>query len=110
MRFVTTMLSEFALAMSSRTRYRDTIQRIKSFPAAWHPLSASIRRCQLKGFPYGLIYTASNDEILILAVAPLAPRVVVAFAIADAAILSTILDRSSIGQLDRVIPELRGVA
>ena len=49
----------------------DTIGRIKSFPGAWHPLSAAIRRCQMNRFPYGLIYAASKDEILIIAVAHL---------------------------------------
>ena len=49
----------------------ETIQRIKIFPEAWHPLSASIRRCQMNRFPYGLIYVASENEILIIAVAHL---------------------------------------
>lgn len=49
----------------------ETIQRIKKFPEAWHPLSASIRRCQMNRFPYGLIYVASEKEILIIAVAHL---------------------------------------
>jgi toxin ParE2 len=49
----------------------DTIQRINKFPEAWHPLSASIRRCQMNRFPYGLIYVASENEILIIAVAHL---------------------------------------
>lgn len=49
----------------------ETIQRIKKFPEAWHPLSASIRRCQMNRFPYGLIYVASKNEILVIAVAHL---------------------------------------
>jgi toxin ParE2 len=49
----------------------ETIQRIKKFPEAWHPLSASIRRCQMNRFPYGLIYAAPENEILIIAVAHL---------------------------------------
>lgn len=49
----------------------ETIQRIKSFPEAWHPLSASIRRCQMNRFPYGLIYEPTESEILIIAVAHL---------------------------------------
>jgi len=54
-----------------RDEVRQTIQRIKSFPTAWHPLTESIRRCQLNRFPYGLIYIASDVEILILAVSHL---------------------------------------
>jgi len=49
----------------------ETIQRIKNFPEAWHPLSASIRRCQMNRFPYGVIYQALKDEIVIIAVAHL---------------------------------------
>lgn len=49
----------------------ETIQRMKSFPEPWHPLSASIRRCQMNRFPYGLIYELSESGILIIAVAHL---------------------------------------
>jgi hypothetical protein len=49
----------------------DTIQRIRRFPEAWHPLSGSIRRCQMNRFPYGLVYASSESEILIIAVAHL---------------------------------------
>jgi hypothetical protein len=46
----------------------ETIQRIQHFPEAWQPLSASIRRCQMNRFPYGLIYESSEEEIVIIAV------------------------------------------
>lgn len=49
----------------------DTIQRIQRFPEAWHPLSATVRRCQMNRFPYGLMYASTENEILILAVAHL---------------------------------------
>ena len=49
----------------------ETIQRIQKFPEAWHPLSASIRRCQMNRFPYGLIYVPSAEALLIIAVAHL---------------------------------------
>jgi plasmid stabilization system protein ParE len=45
------------------------IDRIRRFPEAWHPLGAEIRRCRLRRFPYGLIYSKDQDGILILAVA-----------------------------------------
>lgn len=47
----------------------ETIQRIERFPEAWHPLSPSIRRCQMNRFPYGLIYEPSENGLLIIAVA-----------------------------------------
>lgn len=49
----------------------DTIQRIKKFPEAWHPLSAPIRRCQMNRFPYGVIYVACEKAVLIIALAHL---------------------------------------
>jgi len=52
----------------------STIDRIRRFPEVWHPLSGQTRRCQLRRFPYGLIYTAEGDELLILAVANLHRR------------------------------------
>lgn len=49
----------------------ETIQRIKKFPEAWHPLSAQVRRCQMNRFPYGLIYEPSEHQIVVIAVAHL---------------------------------------
>ena len=49
----------------------ETVRRIEEFPLAWHPLGDAIRRCQMQRFPYGIIYEPSEDEILIIAVAPL---------------------------------------
>jgi len=45
------------------------IDRIRRFPQAWHPLGNEIRRCRLRRFPYGLIYSKDEEGILILAVA-----------------------------------------
>jgi plasmid stabilization system protein ParE len=45
--------------------------RIERFPEAWHPLGEGVRRCRLSRFPYGLIYTLDNGDILVLAVAHL---------------------------------------
>ncbi|MGK2924928.1 MAG: type II toxin-antitoxin system RelE/ParE family toxin [Lysobacterales bacterium] len=55
------------------TEFREeawaTIQRIKEFPLAWHPLGGSIRRCQMVRFPYGIIYEPAPTEIVVIAVA-----------------------------------------
>jgi toxin ParE2 len=48
--------------------------RIARFPEAWHPLDEGVRRCRLSRFPYGLIYTVENGDILVLAVAHLHRR------------------------------------
>ena len=45
------------------------IDRIRRFPAGWHPLGEDLRRCRLRRFPYGLIYHADENEILVIAVA-----------------------------------------
>ena len=45
------------------------IERIRRFPDAWHPMGNEIRRCRLRRFPYGLIYSNDRDDLLILAVA-----------------------------------------
>lgn len=49
----------------------ETVQRISSFPLAWHPLGGTIRRCQMQRFPYGLIYAPADSEIIVIAVAHL---------------------------------------
>jgi toxin ParE2 len=50
------------------------LTRINAFPDAWHLLGGRIRRCLLRRFPYGLIYEASREEILVIAVAHLHRR------------------------------------
>ena len=46
-----------------------TIERIRRFPEAWQPLGEQVRRCRLRRFPYGLIYTVDEGDILVVAVA-----------------------------------------
>lgn len=48
-----------------------TLDRIAQYPTAWHPLSENTRRCQLQRFPYGIIYHANQNEILVVAIANL---------------------------------------
>ena len=45
-----------------------TIDNIHSFPSAWAALEDDIRRCQIRRFPYGIIYSLHGDFIFILAV------------------------------------------
>jgi toxin ParE2 len=46
-----------------------SIQLIQRFPEGWHSLTPTIRRCRLRRFPYGVVYTVEAGEILILAIA-----------------------------------------
>ncbi len=50
------------------------LDRIVKHPEAWHQYSRKIRRCQLRRFPYGIIYQIRETEILIIAVAHLHRR------------------------------------
>jgi len=47
------------------------VHRITRYPRAWHVLRDGVRRCRLTRFPYGLIYTVDDNDILVLAVAHL---------------------------------------
>ena len=47
------------------------VHRVSLYPEASHPLDEEVRRCRLNRFPFGLIYTVDNDDILALAVAHL---------------------------------------
>jgi plasmid stabilization system protein ParE len=62
------------LGAEFRDEVRSALERIERFPEAWHPLSASTRRCRTHRFPYGIIYQVRPDEILIVAVAHLHRR------------------------------------
>ena len=44
------------------------IRRMTDFPEAWQMLDNGIRRCRTHRFPYGLIYTVDNDELVIICV------------------------------------------
>ncbi|MCK8604429.1 type II toxin-antitoxin system RelE/ParE family toxin [Desulfoferrobacter suflitae] len=46
----------------------STIENIRSFPDAWSILEDDIRRCQIRRFPYGIVYSKQDDVIFILAV------------------------------------------
>ncbi|MEW6326247.1 MAG: type II toxin-antitoxin system RelE/ParE family toxin [Thermodesulfobacteriota bacterium] len=49
----------------------NALDRIGKFPEAWHPISRRTRRCQIRRFPYGIIYQIRKDEILVVAIANL---------------------------------------
>jgi toxin ParE2 len=47
------------------------LDRIVKFPEAWHICSKRTRRCQMRRFPYGIIYQIGKEEILVIAIANL---------------------------------------
>ncbi len=46
----------------------STIKRISQSPLTWRKISGQFRRCLTKRFPYGIIYSAEENEIFIAAV------------------------------------------
>jgi plasmid stabilization system protein ParE len=46
-----------------------SIQLIQRHPEGWHALVPGIRRCRLRRFPYSVIYTAEQGDLLVLAIA-----------------------------------------
>lgn len=49
----------------------NALDRIGTFPEAWHPYTKQTRRCQTRRFPYGIVYQIKKDEIEIIAIANL---------------------------------------
>ncbi len=46
----------------------SAIENIVNYPTAWPILEDNIRRCLVRRFPFGVIYSIEQDEIFILAV------------------------------------------
>ena len=51
-----------------------TYRRLVTFPESGHPFGSRLRRVLVPGFPYGLIYRAEPDRVLIVAVAHIRRR------------------------------------
>ena len=47
---------------------KKTVQGITRYPEAWPSISETTRHCQVKGFPYSVIYYRRVDELVIVAV------------------------------------------
>ena len=45
-----------------------SLDRICQHFDAWHPMSKNTRRCQLKRFPYGVIYAKEKETIVVIAI------------------------------------------
>jgi toxin ParE1/3/4 len=57
-----------ALAQAFIDAVENTIYRIRESPTTWQIIEEDVRRCMTRKFPYGVLYTVEEDEILILAV------------------------------------------
>lgn len=45
-----------------------SLNLVCQYPDAWHRITDKTRRCQLRRFPYGVIYTKIGDVILVIAI------------------------------------------
>ncbi len=46
----------------------DAVYRIRESPERYVVIDEDVRRCMTRKFPYGILYTIEQDDILILAV------------------------------------------
>ena len=60
-----------ALGDSFLVEISRVLKLIQQLPQAWHPLSVNTRRCRLNRFPYAVIYSETNGELVIIAIAHL---------------------------------------
>jgi mRNA-degrading endonuclease RelE of RelBE toxin-antitoxin system len=57
------------LAVRLTQEFEAAVSRIVHFPLDWKPLGENLRKCTLKGFPYVVIYSVRDDDIVIVAFA-----------------------------------------
>lgn len=55
-----------ALAARFAREFRSALTRIVGNPLQYQIVEGEMRRAPIAGFPYGLLYVASDDEIVIL--------------------------------------------
>lgn len=59
---------ERGLGFDFAIEVHSTVGNILRFPTAWPILEGDMRRCVLRRFPYGVVYSQHEDMIFILAV------------------------------------------
>jgi len=59
---------ELGLGYDFAMEVHSTIENILSFPYTWTILEEGIRRCQIRRFPYGIVYSQDAGVIFVLAV------------------------------------------
>ena len=58
----------FGLGLEFAEEVDEALERIENYPEAWSPLSPRVRRCLVNRFPYGIIYEARSDRLVIVAI------------------------------------------
>ncbi|HQP50253.1 MAG TPA: hypothetical protein PKX12_16125 [Spirochaetota bacterium] len=62
------MISVKALDTSLQLKWMMLIQHIQQYSAAWQLIAEDIRRCLIRRFPYGIIYTVLEGGIIVLSI------------------------------------------
>ena len=60
--------AEPGLDVEFLSEIRTTIARICHNPSAWHRMGLECRRCRTTRFPYGIIYSVEDEEVIIVSV------------------------------------------
>ena len=60
--------ASLGLGLEFLDEFERTVRRILLNPLAWTKVSARHHRCRMHRFPYGLIYSVQEEEILVSAV------------------------------------------
>jgi hypothetical protein len=47
---------------------KEGLKRIENFPKAWPPFTPRTRRCLVNRFPYGILYRADDEEIIVYSI------------------------------------------
>lgn len=61
-------LQQSGLGLAFAEQVYAATEQILEFPSGWTPLDNTFHRCLVKQFPYALIYTVSDQTLLITAV------------------------------------------
>jgi len=59
---------ELALGKAFAIEVTSAILRILDFPNAWPLLDAEVRRCLINRFPFAVLYSVEQENVLILAI------------------------------------------
>ena len=59
---------ELGLGLDFATQIHAAVQRALAFPFAWQEMGSDILRTLVHRFPYGVLYVAEPDRLLIVAV------------------------------------------
>ena len=57
-----------SLAADFEAKIEESVAMAIAFPMAWRTMSRGIRRASVRRFPYGVVYSCTDEEFYILAI------------------------------------------